>query len=101
MEAVNVQQHSTLRSVVLQITEDEDGLVLIISDTGSGITPQVMEHMYESGFSTKARDGRGVGMSLIQNIVTRCGASIEVDSEPDAGTTFTLIFNKLREDRRT
>ena len=101
MEAINVQHPGSLRSVVLQITEDEGGLVLMVSDTGSGITPQVMEHIYEAGFSTKARDGRGVGMALIRDIVTRCGANIEVDSEPGSGTTFTLIFNRPREDRRT
>ena len=101
MEAVNVQHQGILRSVVLQITEDEDGLVLMVSDTGSGITPQVMEHIYEAGFSTKARDGRGVGMSLIRSIVNRCGASIEVDSEPGSGTTFTLIFNRPQEGSKT
>lgn len=101
MEAVNVQRQGNLRSVVLQITEDEGCLVLMVTDTGSGITPQVMEHMYEAGFSTKASDGRGVGMALIQGIVTRCDASIEVDSEPGSGTTFTLIFSTPREDRRT
>lgn len=100
MEAVNVQHRGSLRSVVLQITEDEGCLVLIVSDTGSGITPQVMERMYEAGFSTKAQDGRGVGMALIHQIVDRCGASIEVDSEPGSGTTFTLIFDRPREDRR-
>ena len=100
MEAVNVQHRGSLRSVVLQITEDSGGLVLMVSDTGSGITPQVMEHMYEAGFSTKAQEGRGVGMALIHQIVSRCGASIEVDSEPGSGTTFTLIFDRPREDRR-
>ena len=100
MEAVNVQHRGSLRSVVLQITEDAGGLVLMVSDTGSGITPQVMEHMYEAGFSTKAQDGRGVGMALVHQIVSRSGASIEVDSEPGSGTTFTLIFDRLREDRR-
>ena len=100
MEAVNVQHQGSLRSVVLQITEDEGCLVIMVTDTGSGITPQVMEHMSESGSSTKAGDGRGVGMSLIQGIVTRCDAGIEVDSEPGSGTTFTLIFSTPREDRR-
>lgn len=100
MEAVNVQHQGNLRSVVLQITEDEGCLVIMVTDTGSGITPQVMAHMYEAGFSTKGGDGRGVGMSLIQGIVTRCDAGIEVDSEPGSGTTFTLIFSTPREDRR-
>ena len=35
-------------------------------------------------------------MNLIRNIADRHQASLEVDSEPDAGTTFTLIFNKKR-----
>ena len=97
MEAVNIQPQGKQRSVVLQITEDESGLVLMVSDTGGGIDPKAMEHLYEPGFSTKARDGRGVGMALIHSIVTRRNASIEVDSEPGSGTTFTLIFDSPRE----
>lgn len=96
IEAVNADIGDQARTVVLQITEDEHGLLIMISDSGMGIDGEVLPHIYESGFSTKAAEGRGVGMSLVKSVVDRRGGSIEVDSEPRDGTTFTLIFNKER-----
>ena len=96
IEAVNAQSPGGDRSVVLQLTEDETGLLIVISDSGVGISPEVMPHIFEQGFSTKSDHGRGVGMSLVQSVVQRRSGIIEVDSEPGAGTTFTLIFNHPR-----
>ena len=96
IEAVNALPDQRTRRIVLQITEDETGLLVVVSDTGIGIPPEQLEHIFDSGFSTKATEGRGFGMNLIRNIADRHGASLEVDSEPDAGTTFTLIFNSKR-----
>ncbi|QAT50549.1 sensor histidine kinase [Caproiciproducens sp. NJN-50] len=97
IEAVNAQRGDGPRSIVLQITEDEDGLLILVTDTGTGIEPENLSRIYEPGFSTKAAQGRGVGMSLVNEIVGRREGSIEVDSEPMAGTTFTLIFNRKRQ----
>ncbi len=96
IEAVDAQNRDWPRSVVVQITEDERGLLVIVSDTGTGIPPEDLERIYTPGFSTKAEEGRGVGMGLIREIVARREGSIEVDSEAGTGTTFTLIFNKKR-----
>lgn len=96
IEAVNAQNGNCLRNVVVQITEDGTGLLIIVSDTGIGIAPEDLKRIHAPGFSTKAREGRGVGMSLIWDIVTRRDGSIDADSEPGVGTTFTLIFNKKR-----
>lgn len=96
VEAVNAQNGDQPRSVVIQITEDDAGLLILVSDTGSGIAPGDLKRIYTPGFSTKAQEGRGMGMILIREIVDRRGGSIEVDSETGSGTTFTLIFNKKR-----
>lgn len=97
IEAVNAQCGSGPRSIVLQITEDETGLLLMVSDTGTGIPPRLLEHIYDQGFSTKTTEGRGMGMYLVRDIVLRRGGNIEVDSEPGSGTTFTLIFSEKRQ----
>ena len=80
----------------LQITEDDQGLLILISDSGVGIAPEHIPLIHKNGFSTKAAEGRGVGMSLVMGIVEHREGSLEVDSELGAGTTFTLIFNKER-----
>lgn len=96
IEAVNVAADDRSRTIDLQITEDDQGLLILISDTGVGIAPEDIPYIHKAGFSTKAAEGRGVGMSLVMGIVENREGSLEVDSELGAGTTFTLIFNKER-----
>ncbi len=96
MEAVNAVPVEELRGVSLQLTEDDKGLLLVISDTGEGIAAKDLPHIFEEGFSTKAATGRGVGMKLIRDIVERHGGSIDVDTDPGSGTTIAIIFNRER-----
>ena len=94
MEAVNAVPAGAVRLVALQITEDDLGLLILVSDTGEGIARENLPRIFEGGFSTKARTGRGVGMKLIREITDRCGGSIEVDTEPGSGTTISIIFSR-------
>lgn len=96
IEAVNSQGSESPRDISLQITEDDNGLLIIISDTGIGMSPDIIKHIYDNGFSTKGDENRGIGMKLIHDIVDRNSGSIEVDSDPGSGTTFTLIFHGQR-----
>ena len=84
-------------NIVLQLTEDENGLLIMVTDTGCGIAPEDLPHIYEPGYSTKALEGRGMGMALVHEALDRHDGSVEVDTEPGEGTTFTLIFAKKRE----
>ena len=96
MEAVNAAPADGIRSVTLQISEDDRGLLIQVSDTGVGMGTDVLPHLFENGFSTKASTGRGTGMGLIQSIADRFGGTIEVETEPGSGTTMTMIFSRER-----
>lgn len=96
IEAVDALPLNSDRSIVLQITEEETGLLIVVSDSGVGIPDDVLPHIFDIGFSTKADSGRGMGMRLVKAIVDRHEGILEVDSEPNTGTTFTLIFNLPR-----
>lgn len=69
-------------------------ILLEVSDTGSGIEPQVIDHIFEPLFTTKAVGfGMGMGLSITRNVVESMGGSIAVDSTPGAGSTFSVWLN--------
>jgi two-component system, cell cycle sensor histidine kinase and response regulator CckA len=63
-----------------------------VSDTGVGMPETVRQRIFEPFYSTKGEAGSGLGLSMAYSIVRRHSGEIHVDSEPGAGTTFTLAF---------
>ena len=96
IEATDIIPAEDLRAISLQLTEDAQGLLIMVSDTGSGIEEEDLPRIFDRGFSTKAAKGRGVGMHRIKEILDSHGGTIDVDTEPGSGTTFTLILSRER-----
>jgi len=68
-------------------------VALSISDTGSGIPPEHRPHIFEPFFTTKAAGkGTGLGLAQVYGIVTEHGGCIQIESEVNNGSTFTLYF---------
>ncbi len=73
-------------------------LKLSISDTGHGISPEVMERIFDPFFTTKAKgEGTGLGLSVVYGIVNSCGGAISVRSKPGEGTAFDIYLPVLHE----
>lgn len=68
-------------------------VVVNISDTGCGIDPEVLPHIFDAFFTTKeAGTGTGLGLCVVQNILVSHGGFIQVDSTPGKGSTFSIYL---------
>jgi two-component system cell cycle sensor histidine kinase/response regulator CckA len=65
--------------------------VLSVADSGTGIKPELLPHIFEPFYTTKeVGKGTGLGLSISYGIMTQGGGTIEVDSTPGTGTRFDV-----------
>jgi len=87
-QAISDHGHITLRT-----QRDGDNIQIEISDTGSGIPPEIVNRIFDPFFTTKPiGTGTGLGLSITHGIIRKHGGRIEVESEQGKGTTFRLIL---------
>ena len=70
--------------------ETSDRVIITITDTGTGMSPEVKSRLFNPFFTTKGKAGTGMGLAVSFGIVRRHDGSIEVDSEINRGTTFRI-----------
>jgi PAS domain S-box-containing protein len=64
-----------------------------VSDTGSGIRPDLLDRVFEPFFTTKPKgEGTGLGLATIYRIITKAGGDVRIDSEPGTGTVLTALL---------
>ena len=66
-------------------------VLLIVKDNGTGMNDEVKSHIFDPFFSTRAK-GRGIGLWMVNTIVNDAGGAIFVESKPEIGTTFKILF---------
>ena len=70
---------------------DGESIEISVRDTGPGISQKVLKNLFVPFFTTKDQ-GTGLGLAISQSIVQTAGGSIQVHSQPGAGTTFTIVL---------
>ncbi len=91
----NSQPESKERYIHIS-TSQKDGLISIrVKDNGPGIPEDVQKKMFEAFYTTNSdKKGHGLGLTLVQRMVASLGGHLEVESQADEGSCFTVILKQ-------
>lgn len=83
--------------VKVTVTARDGGAMIQVSDTGIGIEPQDLPHIFDRHYvgshRTVRKEGSGLGLSIVKGLVERMGGDVAADSEPGRGTTITVMLS--------
>jgi PAS domain S-box-containing protein len=82
--------------VVVRTREEGDTLIFEVADNGCGMDWEVKQQVFTTFFTTKASRGTGLGLLTTRKIVQEHGGTIEVESEPGAGSVFCIRLPRER-----
>ncbi|QGQ47797.1 sensor histidine kinase [Metabacillus sediminilitoris] len=81
------------KEIYISIEQHEELLSILIEDNGIGISKKAKPFIFQEGFSTKEGSNRGIGLFLIKEIVEKANGTIQIESSPEQGTSFTITFS--------
>ena len=86
----------TRPAVAVEVQRPAGEVRFLVIDNGQGMDDKVRSQLFQRFFSTKDYRGTGLGLPVVQKIVTEHGGRVEVRSSPGQGTTFTVVIPERR-----
>jgi PAS domain S-box-containing protein len=90
VEACMADKKKTDHRVGFSVDTDENDIIFTVEDNGTGMDRETKEKMFTLFFSSKGREGTGLGLFVSNRVVRQHGGEITVESEPEKGTRFTI-----------
>jgi two-component system, NtrC family, sensor kinase len=91
-----MDENGTL-TIETRVSSNGENAELVVSDTGSGMTPDILEHIFDFFFTTKSQgQGTGLGLSMSKSIVDQFGGEISVDSQVGVGSRFSVRLPRVK-----
>lgn len=91
-ESMNEEhEFETQKELLFGIYSRPGAILITVDDTGSGISPKDIPHIFENGYSTKG-ENRGTGLYQVKTMVENFGGTITVESQEGIGTSFSISF---------
>lgn len=92
IEAINESNRDENGLILINISQDERKILIKIEDNGVGISENDLAKIYNLYFTNK-KQGSGLGLSLVHQIISEHNASIHCTSQPNVGTSFLISLN--------
>ncbi|SFB45834.1 Sensor histidine kinase regulating citrate/malate metabolism [Nocardioides alpinus] len=89
-DAVALTRVRTPQRVRIELAGDTDDLRIAVEDSGPGIAVEDRQHVLERGWSSKAQEGRGLGLAIVTQVVSQHGGTLDVTDSPLGGARFAV-----------
>lgn len=79
--------------IEMELGEEAREITVRVADNGAGMSAETMAHVFDPMFTTKRMGtGTGLGLAICDQIIRQHGGTIQVESQPEQGTTFALVL---------
>jgi two-component system NtrC family sensor kinase len=86
--------------IASRLGKNQESVEISVMDTGKGITPEFLPHIFDPFFSTKGEGGTGLGLSVSYGIIKHHKGEIRVESKVGVGTTFTIELPRYHQEEK-
>ncbi|AWE07865.1 sensor histidine kinase [Lysinibacillus sp. 2017] len=83
-------------TITVKLVQADNGITFLVKDEGIGMSEEATQRIFEKfyqGDASHNAQGYGIGLALVKRLVKLCDGQITVESQPGAGSTFTVIFS--------
>ncbi|TAK65005.1 MAG: ATP-binding protein, partial [Bacteroidetes bacterium] len=87
----SVQAMNEMGTISIRSSIEKQNAIIMVTDSGSGIAPEIRDRLFEPNFSTKT-DGMGMGLAIVKKTIDDLNGTISIESEPQKGTTVSVTL---------